>query len=264
MVNNPTIARAVHANRGEAARYRQRMLALIDEMHSSVIYWLRATYREAPPAIAQDASPSRKMQRTLRELAKRWRKRFDEEAPKIAEAYLKGSFKNTDSAMRSALKDAGWSVKFEMTPAMRDAFDASLAENVGLIRSIPEQYLQQVEGSVMRSYTRGRDLATMVKEIRQIYPKAANRAVIIARDQSNKANSVVTAARQLELGIEEAIWMHSHAGKTPRPTHVAMNGKRYKVREGMWDSAVQRFVFPGELINCRCTGRSVLPFNLAK
>jgi SPP1 gp7 family putative phage head morphogenesis protein len=236
------------------------MLALIDEMHTSVLYWLRATYREAPPALAQDASPSRAMQRTLRELAKRWRKRFDDSAPKIAEAYLKGQFKATDSAMRSALKDAGWTVKFEMTPAMKDAFNASLAENVGLIRSIPEQYLQQVEGAVMRSYSAGRDLSTMVKDIRRIYPKAANRAAFISLDQSNKANAVTTAARQIELGIEEGIWMHSHAGKTPRPTHVAMNGKRYKIREGMWDSAVQRFVFPGQEPGCRCTGRSVLPF----
>lgn len=235
------------------------MLALIDEMHTSVMYWLRATYREAPPALAQDAIPSRVMQRTLRELASRWRKRFEDSAPKIAEGYLKGSFKSTDSAMRQALKDAGWTVKFEMTPAMRDAFNASLAENVGLIRSIPEEYLQQVEGAVMRSYTRGRDLATMIKEIREIYPKAANRAVLIARDQSNKANSVVTAARQTQLGIVEGVWMHSHAGKVPRPTHVAMNGKRYKITEGMYDSAVKRNVFPGELINCRCTSRSVLP-----
>lgn len=256
----PKIARAVHANRGEAARYQKRMLALIDEMHTSVIYWLRATYRDAPPALAQDATPSRKMQGTLRELAARWRKRFDDSAPKIAEAYLKGSFKSTDSAMREALKAAGWTVKFDMTPVMRDAFDASLAENVGLIRSIPEQYLQQVEGAVMRSYTAGRDLATMVKEIREIYPKAANRAVLIARDQSNKANATVNRARQLELGISEAVWMHSHAGKQPRPTHVAMNAKPFKVAEGMYDSAVGRYIWPGEEINCRCTSRPVLPF----
>lgn len=235
------------------------MLALIDQMHTSVMYWLKATYRDAPPALAQDAAPSLTMQRAIREVAKRWRKRFDDAAPKIAEGYLKGSFKSTDSAMRQALKDAGWTVKFDMTPAMRDAFEASLAENVGLIRSIPEQYLQQVEGAVMRSYSTGRDLATMVKDIRRIYPKAANRAVFIARDQSNKANAVVTAARQMELGIVEGIWMHSHAGKTPRPTHVDMDRKPYKVSEGMYDSAVNRYVFPGQEPGCGCTGRSVLP-----
>lgn len=243
-----------------AALYHRRMLALIDEMNESVLYWLRATYRAAPPLMAQDALPSAVMRKQLRELAKRWIKRFDDAAPKIAEAYLKGAFKATDSAMRQALKDAGWTVQFKMTPTVRDAYEASLAENIGLIRSIPQQYLQQVEGIAMRSYTAGRDLESMVKDLRTLYPKAANRSKLIALDQSNKANAVVTKARQDELGITEAIWMHSHAGKEPRPTHVAMNGKRYKISEGMYDSAEGEYIYPGQLIKCRCTSRSVIPF----
>lgn len=236
------------------------MLALIRAMVADVERSVKEAYQAAPPAMALDAPPVRTMQQQLREVGERWIKRFDDAAPKIAAAYLKGSFKQTDSEMRKALKESGWAIKFEMTPAMSEAFQASLAENVGLIKSIPEQYLQQVEGAVMRSYTRGRDLAALVKSLQQIYPRAANRAVFIARDQSNKANAVVTQARQLELGIVEAVWMHSHAGKVPRPTHVAMNGKTYKVAQGMWDSAVRRWIFPGEEPNCRCTGRSVLPF----
>jgi SPP1 gp7 family putative phage head morphogenesis protein len=253
-----TIARPVHANRGLEVRYAKRMLALIDEMSASVEHWTRATYRSSPPLIAADASPVKTMRKQLRELAARWIKRFDDAAPKIAEAYVKSAFKATDSAMRLALKDAGWTVKFKMTPTVRDTYEATLQENIDLIRSIPQEYLQQVRGIVMRSYTVGRDLETMVKDLKLLYPKAANRAVLIARDQSNKANAVVTQARQIELGIVEAIWMHSHAGKTPRPDHVAANGKRYKVAEGCLISG--EYIRPGEKINCRCTGRSVLPF----
>lgn len=251
------VARAVHANRGEEARYRSRMQALIREMHESVMYWTVASYNKTPPVLAEDASPVKAIRKQLRELAARWIKRFDSAAPKIAEAYLKGSFKATDSAMRQALKSAGWSVEFEMTPAMREAFDAKLVENVGLIRSIPAEYLQQVEGIVMRSYAAGRDLETMTKALRRLYPAASNRAVLIARDQSNKANAVVTAARQTELGIVEAIWLHSHGGKHPRPDHVAANGKRYKVAEGCLISG--KYIYPGEEINCSCVARSVLP-----
>ena len=66
-------------------------------------------------------------------------------------------------------------------------------------------------------------------------------AVIIARDQNNKATASMTRARQNELGITEAIWVHSGAGKHPRPTHVAMNGAKYDVKKGMWDPAVKRW-----------------------
>jgi SPP1 gp7 family putative phage head morphogenesis protein len=262
VVNRPKYAftRAVHANAGVAALYRKRLDALITEMHRDVQREVATAY--APPAhLAQDARPSLKaLRRQLSKFGKRWIARFDDAAPKIAEAYVRSTFKATDSAMRQALKDAGWTVKFEMTPAMREMYEATLSENIGLIRSIPQEYLQQVQGIAMRSYTAGRDLEQMVKALKALYPKAANRAVLISRDQSNKANGVVIRTRRMELGIVEAVWMHSHAGKVPRPTHVAMDGKRFKVSEGMYDPAEQKTIQPGELINCRCTSRSVMPF----
>lgn len=264
MNKKPKTARAVHANRGIEAKYRNALDKMIAQMIGSVEYWLMAGYRKTPPRVAalavaaEDASPSQAIKKILAALSKRWIAKFDEWAPKIAESYLQGMFKASDSAMRQSLKDAGWSVEFTMTPAVRDAFNASLAENVGLIRSIPEKYLQQVEGTVMRAYASGRDLETMVKELRQIYQVTQRRAELIARDQSNKANAVVNRTRQLELGITQAMWMHSHAGKTPRPDHVAANGKIYNIAEGCKISG--EYIQPGEEINCRCTSRPVLPF----
>lgn len=263
MLKKPKLIRSVSANRGIEARYRKALQKLLEEMSNSVEYWLTAEYRKKPPRMvalveqAQDASPSIEMRKVLADLAKRWIDRFDEYAPKIAEAYLQGMFKASDSAFRQALKDAGWTVDFKMTPAVRDAFNASLTENIGLIKSIPEKYLQQIEGVVMRSYSAGRDLESMIKDIRALYPVTHRRAELIARDQSNKANAVVNRARQMELGITEAIWMHSHAGKNPRLDHVAADGKRYKIAEGCKISG--EFIQPGEEINCRCTCRAVLP-----
>lgn len=263
MTRKPKTARAVHANRGIEAKYRKALTALIAEMAASVEYWLTAGYRKTPPRmaalVAEDArSPSDAIKKVLEDLAARWIARFDDWAPKVAEAYAQGMFKTSDSAFRQALKDAGWSVDFKMTPAVRDALNATIAENVSLIKSIPEKYLQQAEGVVMRSYSAGRDLQAMVKELQQMHPITADRAALIARDQSNKANAVVNRARQLELGITEAIWMHSHAGKNPRVDHVAANGKRYKIAEGCKISG--QYIQPGEAVNCRCTSRAVLPF----
>lgn len=269
----PRVTRAVWPNAGTRARYLHRMLREIGSMVTSVEYWLQAQYRGDPPELAEDAAPAEEMRKRLNKLRERWEGHFGEMAKTVAESFLRNQFKGTDVAMRQALKDAGWVVEFKMTPAMRDAFQASLAENVGLIKSIPARYFEQVEGIVMRSYSAGRDLGTMVKELKALYPKAADRAVLIARDQSNKSSAVVQRARQKELGITEAIWMHSHAGKEPRPTHVAMNGKRYKVDEGMWDPHARyvkgggwegAWIFPGQLVGCRCVGRSVLPFTPAE
>jgi SPP1 gp7 family putative phage head morphogenesis protein len=260
----PKVARAVRPNQGLRMMYQRALMRMITDMASSVEYWLKAQRRGDPPELAQDETPAEKMKRELRKLSERWQGRFDDMAPKVAESFLKNQFKGTDAAMRMALRDAGWSVEFTMTPAMRDAFEASLAENVGLIKSIPSQYLQEVEGIVMRNYAAGRDLKSMAAEIRERYAVAANRAVLIARDQSNKCSAVVQRARQIEIGIKQSIWMHSHAGKEPRRSHMAMNGKIYEVDKGMYDPDVKDFIFPGQLINCRCVGRSVLPWTPAE
>lgn len=258
-VGGQKVVRAVHANRGVEAKYRKHLAALVAEMHASVIYWLRAAYRKEPPAmaeLAQDATPSERIAKELRELADRWIAKLEDEAPKVAEAYVKSMYDTSSRAFQQALKAAGWTVQFRMTPAVRDAFEASLAENVSLIKSIPAQYLQQVEGVVMRSYSSGRDLATMVADLKALYPAAAHRAELIARDQSNKANAIVNRARQLELGITRAKWMHSHAGKNPRPDHVAADGKEYDIERGCLISG--EYIFPGQEINCRCTSRPII------
>lgn len=263
-ISQPKTIRAIHANRGVEAKYRKALLSLVEEMAESVEYWLQAAYRKNPPRMsalvemASDATPTDDVLSALQRLKRRWLKAFSDDGASIAEKYVKRLYKTTDSAFRTALKDAGMSVKFEMTPAMRDAFNATLSENVGLIKSIPEQFLQQVEGIVTRSYSVGGDLHAMVKELKELNPKLGRRAELIARDQCRRANAVVNRARMLELGITDAIWMHSHAGRFPRPDHVAASGKRFRVAEGCLISG--QFVLPGQDINCRCTCRAVLPW----
>ena len=112
----------------------------------------------------------------------------------------------------------------------------------------------------MRSVAAGHDIGFVASEIQSRYHLAKKRAAFIARDQSSKITGQLTRARQIEAGITKAKWLHSHAGKAPRPTHVAMHGQEYDVAEGMYDpdKRVRRNVYPGELINCRCVSRSVV------
>jgi uncharacterized protein with gpF-like domain len=207
--------------------------------------------------LAVDAVASAEWSNRMKDVGQRWTERFDEWAPKLAEVYAASMLKAHDTAFKNALKESGWAVEFKMTKAMRDVMNASIAEQVNLIKSIPEQYLRKVDGIVMRSYASGRDLQTMTKELQAVYPITKKRAALIARDQSNKLNAVIARTRSLELGIEEATWLHSHGGKEPRPDHVAANGTKFKIAEGCKISG--EYIMPGELINCRCSMRVILP-----
>jgi SPP1 gp7 family putative phage head morphogenesis protein len=256
---NEKLLRPVHPNVGIAAEYRRRIDTLVDAMNESVIYWLRAAYRANEPEMAIDELPASALRQAVRDLARRWQRQFNEAAPKLAAWFAKAAHKRSGEALRKILKDGGFSVEFKMTRAMQDVMRATVNEQVSLIKSIPSQYFTQIEGMVMRSVTTGRDIGTLAKDIQKQYGVTKRRAALVARDQNNKATAVMTRVRQAELGITEAIWQHSGGGKEPRPTHVKNSGKRYKIAEGWLDPAEGRRVFPGELINCRCVSRSVIP-----
>jgi len=207
--------------------------------------------------------PADELQALMSDLGDYWLDRFDQAAPRLASFFAKSSAKRTDAQLASILRDGGFSVKFQMTPEVRDVVRAAIHENVSLIKSIPQQYLKNVEGAVMRSVQTGRDLSTLSKHLQKQYGVTKRRAAFIARDQNNKATAVVQNARQRELGITKAVWMHSHGGKTPRRTHLANDGKVFDVAKGWYDPDVGEYILPGQLQNCRCVMRSVIP-GLAK
>jgi SPP1 gp7 family putative phage head morphogenesis protein len=247
--------RPIHSNKGVEAKYRKKLDRLVQDMSASTIYWLSAQYKQSPPLMASDASPVEGAKKRLKKLKAFWLLKF---ADAYAIWFVESAFKASNNAFNNALAEEGIAVQKQWTPAMKDALKASVAENVALIKSIPEQYFKNIEGIVMRNYIKGGDLKSMADEIQAQYPVTRRRAAFIARDQNNKANAAVNQTRSLEMGFEEAIWLHSHGGKEPRPDHVAADGKRYKIKEGCLISG--EYIQPGELINCRCVSRVVLPF----
>ena len=205
-------------------------------------------------------SPSARMRKPMKELADRWTKRFEDMSASIAEKFAVSGMKHTDASFKAALKDAGWTVEFKMTPVMRDAMNATIQENVALIRSIPEQYFTEINGIVNRGFTAGRDLQYISQELQHRYGVTSRRAALIARDQSNKLSATITQARRVDLGLYEAVWMHSGAGKHPRPSHLKAGKEKLKfdIRQGAYLDG--KWVLPGQEINCRCSSKTILPF----
>lgn len=252
----------VRPNAGIEAWYRRELDKAIRQMQDSLVYWLSAQYKAA--GLAQDAAdgggnPAILMRGSLRKLSRRWQKVFDGLADRWSKRLAEKVMRQSDGTLGAAVKGEGFAVKFTMTEPMREAYQAVIGENVALIKSIASEHLSDVEGLVMRSVARGRDLGTLTQELRKRYGITRRRAALIARDQNNKSTSVLTEARQKSLGITEGIWKHSHAGKVPRPEHLAANGQRFELAKGIYMPKEGRWVKPGEDINCRCTWQPVVP-----
>jgi SPP1 gp7 family putative phage head morphogenesis protein len=272
------VLRGVHPNAGVEAAYRKALDRLVDEMHNSLVYWISAKYRANTPHMAMDdrgtsrsvgvgeiaapaalpsMSPAMALREAMRRLSRRWQRRFDKAAPELAKYFSTSTLKHSDTALRAILKKAGFAVEFKLTREANDVLQATIGEQVGLIKSIAQQHLSEVEGMVMRSVSTGRDLGTLTEELRSRYDVTKRRAALIARDQVNKSTANIVRVRQQSLGITQAKWLHSHGGKHPRPSHLDADGKIYDIDKGMYLDG--KWTWPGVEINCRCVSRSILP-----
>lgn len=236
--------------------FDRKLVALIDRMNQDVTHRLLATYRADPPTsvvlYGQDASPAKILQAAMRELTRDWLARFNELGPKLAEHFTRSVLDRNDRAIAADLYKARFTVRFKMTAAMRDAYQAVIGENVSLISSLPAEHMAGVEQLVMRSVAAGRDLATLAQGLEKRYGITKRRAGRIARNQNDTATSILARTRYLEMGLTRAIWLHSAGGKTVRPTHVAFSGKTFSIRDGVVLEPSEGIVWPGTAINCHC------------
>ena len=249
---------AIRPNAGLTARYNRRLASLIEEMHGSALYWIRATWRaNTPESLAQDVSPAAALRSAMRRLARRWQSKFDKLAPDLARYFATAASSRVDATLREALKAAGVTISFKMTAAQNDVLQATIADNVALIRSIPQEHFKSVQGVVLRSVATGRDIGALTRELEDTYGVTKRRAAFIARQQNNLATATLTKTRQTELGVTKAVWQHSAGGKKPRPEHVAFSGKTYDVAKGAYLEG--KWTWPGVEPRCRCVSLSVIP-----
>jgi SPP1 gp7 family putative phage head morphogenesis protein len=258
------VLRAIQPNEGIRAWYRSQLAEMARRMAEEALTLVEKHYRPASDRLALDDDPVIVLRGAMRAWGREWTRRFNKLSIAIANSFAGRTRRYTDAQIRKRMRDAGFTVRFQASPRMLSAYRAVIAENVGLIRSIPQQFHKDVESAVWTAVTKGGAMHELSTTIRKRYGITYRRAALIARDQVNKSKATLENARRAELGITEAIWQHSNAGKEPRPTHARMNGKRFKIADGMYDSAEGRNVQPGELINCRCTSRSVISRRLGK
>lgn len=259
------VVRAISSNPGIRSSYTKRLLKELEAMQHSIAYWLKSAYtaRESEivsdNAITGDASPVWAILARFNSDQRRWLKRWNKMANWLGKWFVNSIDRQTSTSLAAAFKDAGFTVKFNPNRVTNMVSQALIAENVDLIKSIPQQYLNDVKGIVTRGVSAGHDFGYIAEELGKRYEITQRRAKLIARDQTDKATQSIARTRDQELGITEGIWEHWPGKHTSRETHRAMNGKRFKLSEGLYDSSVKRNVLPGELVACRCKYRRIIP-----
>ena len=264
--------RAVQYNAGDIIWYRKQMLSHIRAMNkdvrSTVIFVFENNSLASPETgavlIAKDASPVALVKAAIAALSKKWVETFTNLAGAVSDRMMEKATESADKQIKSAFKREDMTIQMQMTPAMIERQEAIIAENVSLIKSIPEKYFTDVEGMVYRSVAKGGDRKALVDELMSNFSQregiTRRRAEFIARDQVRKATSALAAVRQQAAGITQGEWVHSGGQANPRHSH-AKAGAEHRVfdldkgcfLDGQW-------IMPGQLPNCACSWRPLLPF----
>lgn len=144
---------------------------------------------------------------------------------------------------------------YRSEPWLKPLQENWIAQNVTLIKSVPEQYLNQVQGAVRRGVMEGQSIKTISENLQKIEGITENRANLIAADQVAKANAALSEHRMTDLGIEEYTWQTVHDERV-RPAHAASDGDRLAFKTG---NPKDHNLNPGQPVRCRCWARPVFP-----
>jgi SPP1 gp7 family putative phage head morphogenesis protein len=253
-------------NVGVSTRYAERLSALVTQMTEQVTREVLRMYR-ADGTFAQDATIASQSRILLSTLQSKFNDLFARNAKRLAESMVEGASKASTTSLHSSLEklSGGLSLKTSaMPPQVVEIYKAAVAENVALIKSISTDYLNQVQGSVMRSITSGRGLEDLVPALQKYEGVTHRRARNIALDQTRKTYNQINRGRMQALGVKSFMWHHSGGGAHPREDHVEMDGKIYRFDDPpVIDERTGERGIPGQAVNCKCTMSPVFDFSEA-
>lgn len=261
---------ALQYNYAVQSRYSSSLVSLVKQMTQQTQRELLRTLKrpDAKEYFAQDESVASSSRVAVNKLRKKFTQLFAQKAKSLAEKMFIDNDKASSSSLHTSLKQLSGGLSLGtrvFTDKMQEIMTASIAENVSLIKSIPQQYFTDIEGAVMRSITTGNGLQDLVPFMNSHEGITIKRARLIAGDQSRKAFSNITASRLKTLGVDKYKWQHSSAAEESRPLHVQLSGTIQSLSDPpiiQYAKGKQREIRgkPGDLINCLCIMVPVVTF----
>ncbi len=253
---------------GVQARYAAQLDRLTRQMTEECTRRIKRLFESETGSahFAQDATISSQSRILLNALRGKFETLFAQHARSMAEQMVNGAGAASKSAMHSSLQALSGGMSLKVPPLragsnLDNIYKASVTENVNLIKSIPSQYLKDVEGSTMRSITTGNGLQDLVPALEKYEGQTHRRAKNIAMDQTRKAYNSINKGRMQAVGVKKFQWNHSGGSDQPREDHIEMDGNVYSFDDlPVIDERSGERGIPGQAINCRCTMTPVFDF----
>lgn len=232
---------AMHASRANALAYAAALTkAVVEPLARAGLEAARALRPHWPPpkaadALALDAKKPRpprnvppvvkhEVVRALHPVVQKTRAA----APGIAHRTIVANLGHVDNKLGAKVK-ASLGIEIRQS-VLRDqsaiyaAMNDAREENVDLITSIPDQYMDRLEEILADNWNNNGSWEDAVGEIEDLAGVTQSRAELIARDQTLKQNSRFNEARQRSLGITQYVWTTVGDDRV-RPAHAELEGQ---------------------------------------
>lgn len=132
-----------------------------------------------------------------------------------------------------------------------------VAENVALIKSVPQRLFDEVEKELLAGLRDGQRHEQLARTLEDRLGVAESRAKLIARDQVLKFSGDLNRVRQEAMGVSQFIWRTS-GDQRVREAHAERDGQVYSWADPPGDAADPGDgAFPGDGILCRCWAEPV-------
>ena len=205
-----------------------------------------------------DASLSSQVRILLSRLGGKWAKRFASAAGDLADRFTNSVSGFSKKNLESSLDElTGVAIKPPtVTGELEERLKAATAYNVSLIKSIPEQFHDKIQGSVMRSLSGGEGLKGIYDDIVKTGTVTHKRAKFIAEDQTRKLTTAFHTERLKSVGIQKVRWAE------PREVHLRVEGQVFDLDDPpIIDERTGQRGWGGEVPNCKCTVVPVIEFD---
>jgi len=168
-------------------------------------------------------------------------------ADKVAKKVNDFNSRDLDAVFKSVL---GVDV-FRNEPWLEQEARAFTTQNVGYIKSIPEDYFDRIEHTIFTGARGGWTNSEIAENLQKDYDITENKAAFIARDQVAKFNGALTELRQKEVGVQKYIWQTSEDDRV-RPTHAILDQTEHSWDDPPVTNTNGDTNNPGGDYNCRC------------
>lgn len=220
---------------------------------------------------AMDASIASQARMLVDRITKKYNKLFAEKARTYTDRMVTDVDRESRTTLGESLNQlsGGLSIKTDiLTGELNEVVKATVAENTALIKTVPEEYLGQVRGAMMRSITQPATagLKGVIEQINDVLDTRArqirNKAKNVALDQTRKFYNNLNRGRMEAVGLKKFEWVHSGGGQKPRKLHQeVLNGQIFSFDDlPVIDEKTGERGIPGQAINCRCTMLPVIEF----